>query len=202
MPFAVFELLEGSVLKEYRFNKLLVKVVQGDITQIAADAIVNAANSRLEHGGGVALAIVRKGGKSIQEESSLYVERYGPVPTGQVAVTNAGKLKAKYVIHAVGPVYGEENHEQKLASAFRNSLLKAAELNLKSVALPAISTGIYGYPLQECAKILASVLLEFSLKESTVKEVIVCLYDEKAYSVFAKVFDEFQKDDQKRHRGV
>jgi O-acetyl-ADP-ribose deacetylase (regulator of RNase III) len=202
MSFAVFELLEGSVLKEYRFNKLLVKVVQGDITQIAADAIVNAANSRLEHGGGVALAIVRKGGKSIQEESSLYVKRYGPVPTGQVAVTNAGSLKAKYVIHAVGPVYGEENHEQKLANAFRNSLLKAAELNLKSVALPAISTGIYGYPLQECAKILASALFEFSLKESTVNEVIVCLYDEKAYSAFAKIFDEFQKDDQKRHRGV
>lgn len=173
---------------EFTLGELRVEVVRGDITQLEADVIVNAANSWLKHGGGVALAIVRRGGDIIQRESDTYVATHGPVPVGGVAVTGAGALKARYVVHAVGPVYGEESHAEKLASAFRNALLKAEELGAKSIALPAISTGVYGYPLNACAEILAGVLAEFAKGEHTLKHVTVCLRDEEAYRVFTQVF--------------
>lgn len=175
---------------ELQVGHTKLEVVVGDITQLEADVIVNAANSWLKHGGGVALAIVRRGGEAIQRESDLYVERNGPVPVGGVAVTGAGNLKAKYVVHAVGPVYGEESHREKLASAFRNALLKADELGAKSVVLPAISTGTYGYPLDQCAEVFAEVLLEFSRGEHTLRKVTVCLRDQEAYSVFARILKE------------
>ncbi|MCY0859628.1 MAG: ADP-ribose-binding protein, partial [Sulfolobaceae archaeon] len=147
----------------------------------------NAANSYLQHGGGVAYAIVKKGGYVIQKESDEYVRKHGPVPVGDVAVTSAGKLKAKYVIHAVGPRYGVEG-EDKLESAVLKSLQKAEELNLTSIALPAISTGIYGYPYEICARIMAKVLKDY--KPKTLKRAIVCLYNQEAYDVFKKIFDE------------
>ena len=134
-------------------NGIEVELIKGDITEVEADAIVNAANSYLQHGGGVAGAIVKKGGYVIQKESDEYVKRYGPVPVGEVAVTSAGKLKAKYIIHAVGPRYGIES-DDKLESAIRKSLEKAEELNLSSIALPAISTVIYGFPYNLCAQIM------------------------------------------------
>ena len=176
-------------MKEYKFNNLTVLLMKGDITELEADAIVNAANSYLKHGGGVAGAIVRKGGWIIQEESDRYVKEHGPVPVGSVAVTSAGKLKAKYVIHAVGPVYGEENGDEKLASAIRSSLEKAEELGLNSIAMPAISTGIFGYPYDRCASIMFNEILKFSEKAKSVKKVIVCLYTDEAYQVFEKVFE-------------
>ena len=176
-------------MKEYKFNNLTVLLVKGDITELEADAIVNAANSYLKHGGGVAGAIVRKGGWIIQEESDRYVKEHGPVPVGSVAVTSAGKLKAKYVIHAVGPVYGEENGDEKLASAIRSSLEKAEELKLSSIAMPAISTGIFGYPYDRCASIMFDEILKFSKKAKSVKKVIVCLYTDEAYKVFEEIFD-------------
>uniref|UniRef100_A0A7C3WJI4 ADP-ribose-binding protein n=1 Tax=Thermofilum pendens TaxID=2269 RepID=A0A7C3WJI4_THEPE len=178
----------------YRIGSVTVELVEGDITELSVDAIVNAANSWLKHGGGVALAIVRKGGEEIQRESDEYVRKHGPVPTGQVAVTRAGRLKAKYVIHAVGPRFGEPDGDEKLASAFRNSLLKAEELGLESLALPAISTGIYGYPYARCAEILASMLLDTLPRARTLRRVVVCLYGSEAYSVFSKTFREKLKE--------
>ncbi|WP_338603727.1 ADP-ribose-binding protein [Sulfolobus tengchongensis] len=171
-------------------NGLEVHVIKGDITEIEADAIVNAANSYLQHGGGVAYAIVKKGGYVIQKESDEYVKKYGPVPVGDVAVTTAGKLKAKYIIHAVGPRYGVET-DDKLESAIRRSLEKADELNLSSIALPAISTGIYGYPYETCAIIMAKVLNSYRPK--TLGKVLVVLYSDEAYEVFKNTFDNFLK---------
>ena len=176
--------------REYSINKLSIILIKGDITEVEADAIVNAANRYLKHGGGVAGAIVRKGGYEIQRESDEYVRRHGPLPVGGVAVTSAGKLKAKYVIHAVGPVYGDPRGDEKLAEAIRNSLSKAEELGLRSIALPAISTGVYGYPLKKCAEIMVDVLKEFSEKAESLKKVLVVLYGDKAYNEFLQVFDE------------
>ncbi|RLE61883.1 MAG: ADP-ribose-binding protein, partial [Thermoprotei archaeon] len=167
----------------FSLRNIEVSVIKGDITEVEADAIVNAANSFLKHGGGVALAIVRKGGYIIQKESDEYVRKHGIVPEGGVAVTGAGKLKAKYVIHAVGPVYGDPEGDKKLYSAFKSALLKAEELKLKSVALPAISTGVFGYPYERCAEILVKVLEDFDPIARNVKRVIICLYMEKAYKV-------------------
>lgn len=178
-------------MKVYNLGKLEIVLQQGDITEVEADAIVNAANSYLSHGGGVAYAIVKKGGYEIQRESDEYIRKHGPVPVGEVAVTSAGKLKAKYVIHAVGPKYGVEP-EDKLESAIRRSLEKAEELGLSSIALPAISTGIYGYPYEICARIMAEVFLKFSPK--TLKKIYVVLYSREAYNVFEREFDRKLKE--------
>ena len=110
-----------------------------------------------------------------------------------MAVTGAGRLKAKYVIHAVGPVYGDPEGDKKLYSAFRSALLKADELGLKSIALPAISTGVFGYPYEKCAELLVKVLKEFDMISKNVSKVIVCLYLEKAYETFVKVFNKHFK---------
>ncbi len=171
------------------FDGLEVELVKGDITLLEADAIVNAANRYLKHGGGVAGAIVRRGGREIQEESDEYVKKHGPLDIGGVAVTGAGRLKARYVIHAVGPVYGDKDGDEKLALAIRNSLKKADELGLKSVAMPAISTGIYGYPLEVCARIMKGELERFAKERRSLKKVIVCLYDDKAYRIFKEIFE-------------
>lgn len=174
----------------FDLGQLTVELAEGDITELEADAIVNAANEYLKHGGGVAAAIVRKGGWVIQEESDRYVREHGPVPVGGVAVTGAGRLRAKYVIHAVGPRYGDPQGDEKLASAIRNSLLKAEELGLESIAMPAISTGVFGYPYERCARIMAKVLRELTPNVKSLKRVVVCLYGREAYETFKRVFEE------------
>ncbi len=146
-----------EVLKTLEVQGRRVLIGVGDITEEAVDAIVNAANSRLQHGGGVARAIVKKGGAIIQEESN----RIGYVPVGQVAVTRAGQLPARYVIHAVGPRWGEGNEEEKLRSAVWNALQKAEELGLQSIALPAISMGIFGFPKELGTRILLETVVDF-----------------------------------------
>ncbi len=146
-----------EVLASYPVNGRWIRVGVGDITEEAVDAVVNAANSYLKHGGGVARAIVRKGGRIIQEES----DRIGYVPVGQVAVTTAGKLPARYVIHAVGPRWGEGDEDRKLRSAVANALAKAEELALKSLALPAISMGIFGFPKDRGTRIILETVLDF-----------------------------------------
>ncbi len=176
------------ISNKYVINNTEIELVKGDITELEADAIVNAANQYLEHGGGVAAAIVRKGGEIIQIESREYVKKYGPVPVGGVAVTSAGRLKAKYVIHAVGPIYGDPEGDTKLASAVRSSLEKAEELGLRSIALPAISTGVFGYPYDRAARIMAETLKNF--KYRNLRKVIICLYTDEIYNVFLRVFDE------------
>jgi len=140
-----------------------IEVRQGDLTEEDTDAIVNAANSHLMHGGGVAGASVRRGGHVIQAESDRWVAEHGPVPTGQVAVTSAGNLPARVVIHAVGPVWqgGRAGEDDLLRSAVWNSLARAEELELNSLALPAISSGIFGFPKDRCAAILVKAALDF-----------------------------------------
>jgi len=133
----------------------------GDITEEEADAIVNAANEYLKHGGGVARAIVKKGGQIIQDEN----DRIGYVPVGKAVYTSAGKLPAKYVIHTVGPRWGEGNEDEKLTSAVRSALQLAEELKLESIAMPAISTGIFGFPKDRGTYIILKTVHDF-LKNS------------------------------------
>ncbi|MDK2885458.1 MAG: hypothetical protein PWP54_16 [Thermosipho sp. (in: thermotogales)] len=180
-----------------KINNTIVEVVNGDITKEETEAIVNAANSHLSHGGGVAGAIVRAGGRIIQEESNEYVKNHGPVETGEVAVTSAGSLPAKYVIHAVGPIWkGEkENEKELLAKAIRNVLKKANELKLKSISIPAISSGIFGFPKKLCAQIFAEEIENFLKNNKTSLELIrLTNIDEYTTNIFMKVFEEKFKD--------
>jgi O-acetyl-ADP-ribose deacetylase (regulator of RNase III) len=170
-----------EVLMEIRVENTTLKLLVGDITQQTTDAIVNAANGRLIHGGGVASAIVRKGGMSIQIESF----KKAPVPVGQAVITGAGKLKCKYVIHAVGPRMGEGDEDEKLKNATLNCLRIAEENKLSSIAFCAISTGIFGYPIDRCADIMLSNTISYLKGQTELKEVIFCLYDQKAYDIFS-----------------
>jgi len=169
----------------------ILRIKKGDITDEEVDAIVNAANSHLQHGGGVAGAIVRKGGRIIQEESN----KIGYVPVGGVAVTSAGSLKAKYVIHAVGPRWGEGNEDEKLKNAVLNSLKKAQELGLESISLPAISSGIFGFPKERCAKIMIKTIIDFfeENKESTLKVVNCCNIDDYTNNLFLEEIKKYKK---------
>lgn len=160
-----------------------INVVKGDLTEAETDAIVNAANSYLKHGGGVAGAIVRKGGKVIQEES----DRIGYVPVGECAITTGGALKAKYVIHAVGPRWGEGREEEKLRSAVRNALKLATEKGLTSVSMPAISAGIFGFPKESCAHIITTEVVNFFKTVSTQIRILnIYLMDEEMVRFFKK----------------
>jgi O-acetyl-ADP-ribose deacetylase len=135
-------------------NNKILRLVKGDITEGNVDAIVNAANSYLKHGGGVAAAIVKKGGAIIQQESDKIVASKGPVPVGTAVASTAGKLPCKAVIHAVGPRMGEGDEDYKLRKAVRSSLVLASEIGFRSISMPAISSGIFGFPKDRCAKIL------------------------------------------------
>jgi putative ATPase len=138
-----------------------VRVVQGDITREPVDAIVNAANSHLSHGGGVAGAIARAGGPEIQRQSDEWVRQHGPVPTGSAAITGGGRLRCRHVIHAVGPVWqGRGDEDSVLASAGRLALERAGACGAKTVSLPAISTGIFGFPKERGARIILQAVLE------------------------------------------
>ena len=157
-----------------------IKLVEGNIALLEVEAIVNAANSSLILGGGVAGAIRTYGGPSIQEECN----KIGPVEVGSAVITSAGNLKAKYVIHAVGPVYGEGDEDNKLTQATLNSLKIAANRQIKSIAFPAISTGIFRFPLKRCSEIMLKTALEFIKNHEYPQEIIFCLYGQEAYSVF------------------
>lgn len=165
-----------------------IQVRQGDLTAEATDAIVNAANGQLAHGGGVAGAIVRRGGAIIQQESTAWVAAHGPVPTGQVAVTGAGTLPCRLVIHAVGPVWqgGGAGEEEALRAAAANSLRKAHDLNLASLAMPAISSGIFGFPKERCAQILIDAAIAFCRAhgESPLREIRFTNIDTPTVEVF------------------
>ena len=165
-------------------NGKTLTLIQGDITTQKVDAIVNAANSELHHGGGVAAAIDRAAGEEIQGESASHPY----VPTGQVGVTTAGNLKAKVIIHAVGPVWrgGNYGEEDLLASAVENSITVADEQKMKSIAFPAISTDIFGYPLEEAAKIILMTILQTLNKTPSISEVRVVLFTKHDYAEFEK----------------
>ena len=176
-----------KIVTERTVEGKVIRLVKGDLTERNVDAIVNAANSYLQHGGGVAGAIVRKGGQIIQEESN----RIGFVPVGHAAVTGAGNLACKYVIHAVGPRMGEGDEDNKLIHAVRNSLLLATGKGLKSISMPAISSGIFGFPKDRCAEILvreaASYLRENP--ETSLEVVEFCIYDDVTLGYFKKEFE-------------
>lgn len=163
-------------------NKSVLELIEGDITEMETGAIVNAANSHLKHGGGVAGAIVRKGGRVIQEES----DRIGYCPVGQAVITGAGSLKAGYVIHAVGPRMGEGNEDEKLRSATLHSLQLADDNHLQSIALPAISTGIFGYPVERCASVMLAVTIDYLKGDTGLEKVVFCLYGKENLAVFTK----------------
>jgi O-acetyl-ADP-ribose deacetylase (regulator of RNase III) len=165
---------------EVKIKNSKIKLVQGDITELSTDVIVNAANAQLILGGGVAGAIRRKGGPSIQEECS----KIGGTFVGGAVITNGGELKAKYVIHAVGPRMGEGNEDEKLKNATLNSLKLMDEHNLKTIAFPAISTGIFGYPIDRCAEIMISNAKEYLAGETQIEDVIFCLYSNSDFKVF------------------
>jgi O-acetyl-ADP-ribose deacetylase (regulator of RNase III) len=165
----------------------MVRLIKGDITDLDVDAIVNAANSALKMGGGVAGAILRKGGRTIQEEC----DRIGRCPVGGAVITKGGKLKARYVIHAVGPVFGEGDEDEKLRNATLNSLRVAEKHALKSLAFPAISTGIFGFPRDRCARIMLPAVRSYLRDNKTaLKQVIFCLHDVDTYDIFMDVLRE------------
>jgi len=183
---------EGDVMEMVRSQRTVagkaVRVVEGDLTEQKVDAIVNAANTHLQHGGGVAGVIVRKGGSVIQEES----DRIGFTPVGQASITSAGRLKARFVIHAVGPRWGEGEEDEKLASAVCSSLDLASEKGLQTVAFPAISAGIFGFPKERCAQVITRALVSW-LKEhpdSSLQRVDICLLGGPLVKHFVEAFSE------------
>jgi O-acetyl-ADP-ribose deacetylase (regulator of RNase III) len=181
----------NTVLREFQLpGGGCIQIVQGDLTQESVDAIVNAANACLQHGGGVAGAILRRGGPEIQAESNAWVQQHGPVTHEQPAYTGAGRLPCRYVIHAVGPVWGEGDEDQKLAKAVGGSLALAESLELKSLALPAISTGIFGFPKERAARIILNSAREFlsSTSHSHLELVRMTLYDQPTLDAFLQVW--------------
>lgn len=169
---------------EVQVGKSTLAIVEGDITREETDAIVNAANSRLRGGGGVDGAIHRAGGPSILEECS----RIGHCPTGQAVITTGGSLKAKYVIHTVGPVYGGggRNEAVLLKSAYLESLKLASKKGLKSLSFPAISTGAYGYPLHEAAHIALKTVFDYLKEHPDIERVRFVLFGKPMFDVFAE----------------
>jgi O-acetyl-ADP-ribose deacetylase (regulator of RNase III) len=167
-----------------------IQIVQGDITIENVDAIVNAANERLQHGGGVAWAISKKGGPAIQKESDEWIRQHGPVSHSHPAWTSGGRLPSKYVIHAVGSVWGDGDENAKLADAVTGSLRVADELKCSSIALPAISTGIYGFPKDRAAGIIFSSIEKYFVgnSSSAVKTVKLVLFDQASVDVFMKTW--------------
>ncbi len=172
-----------------KFGDCELELVQGDITKVEADAIVNAANSRLAGGGGVDGAIHRAAGPSLMKETR---EKYPDgCPTGSAVATGAGKLKAKYVFHAVGPVWrgGQRDERELLQSAYRKCLELAVEHDCQSVAFPAISTGAYGYPVDQAAEAALTVVRDFLLEHGKPRKVVFVLFDEGTYGAFARVLE-------------
>jgi O-acetyl-ADP-ribose deacetylase (regulator of RNase III) len=165
------------------------EIVQGDITREMVDAIVNAANSQLAHGGGLARAIVERGGEIIQEESDAWVREHGPVTHAEPAVTSGGALACRYVIHAVGPVWGSGDEDAKLRQAVWGSLWRADQLGIASLALPAISTGIFGFPKERAARIIYQTLSAyFNTAKTGLGYVALVLYQESDVVQFLNVW--------------
>jgi O-acetyl-ADP-ribose deacetylase len=160
----------------------VLELIDGDITEMDTDAIVNAANAQLILGGGVAGAIRRKGGPAIQQECN----KIGGTFVGGAVITTGGNLKAKYVVHAVGPRMGEGDEDAKLESATLNSLKLADEHKLKSISFPAISAGIFGFPIERCAEIMLRATIEYLNTKTGLQRVVFCLFGRESYAVFER----------------
>ena len=174
---------KGSAMKE----KIIIQ--KGDITDMKVDAIVNAANTDLVLGAGVAGAIRRKGGPSIQKECN----EHGPIPLGEAAITSAGNLPARYVIHAASMGKESLTTEKSLADSTRNSLLRSEEKALKSIAFPAIGTGVAGFPLDRCSEILLRETAKFLKTSKSLEKVYFVLFDDNAYNVFKSAYDKLRE---------
>ncbi len=161
-------------------DRTQLELVEGDITELDVDGIVNAANDQLQLGTGVAGAIRSKGGPSIQEEC----DRIGGTPVGTAVMTGAGNLKARWVIHAVGPRMGEGDEDKKLAACVRAALALADRRGLKSIALPAISTGNFGFPVQRAARIMLTEAHRFLQGGTKLERVVLCLYGQETFDTF------------------
>ena len=175
------------LLEKKLLSNQIIQIVRGDITTEEVDAIINAANEHLQHGGGVAWAISKKGGPSIQKESEEWIRQHGRVAHAHPAWTSGGQLPAKYVIHAVGPAWGDGDEDNKLADAIIGSLRLADELNCASIAMPAISTGIFGFPKERAANIIFTAIEDyFDSQRSGLLFVKLVLFDEETLDVFLK----------------
>lgn len=197
----IFNLILGYLQTQHLVqvldNEVKLSLYKGDITDEAVDAIVNAANEKLQHCAGVGAAIVRKGGRQIQEDSNRLIKRYGTLNTGGAVYTSGGSLSCRYVIHTVGPEWyrhGKDMSRSLLYQACIESLALAVKLNLSSIALPAISCnrGIFSMPKDACAEVMFSAIEEFSSSEgakfSTLRDVRIVIIDEPTLSVFQKEF--------------
>jgi len=176
-------------MSEHKNIDLRIKLIEGNIALLDTEAIVNAANKSLILGGGVAGAIRNLGGPSIQKEC----DNIGPIEVGEAVITRGGNLKAKYVIHAAGPVYGEGDEDEKLKMATINSLKIANKLKLNDIAFPAISTGIFRFPLKRCSEIMLAAAFNFAKNHEYPREIYFCLYDTTAKNVFDYTFNELIK---------
>lgn len=163
-----------------QLNGTQLELIEADITELEVEAIVNAANEKLQLGTGVAGAIKKKGGPSIQKECN----RIGSTPVGTAVITGAGELSAKHVIHAVGPQMGEGDEDRKLSSAVRSALALADRHGLKSIGMPAISTGVYGFPLARCARVTLTEIHRYLQGGTKLERVVVCLFDEEKFNSF------------------
>jgi len=174
----------------YLFSKLTVQIDTGDVTREHVDAIVNAANSRLQHGGGVAAAIVTRGGYEIQRESNEWVKLHGPATFDHPAITGPGTLPCRHIIHAVGPVWGEGDELNKLRTAVFSTLIVANDLKCSSISFPAISTGIFGFPLELAAGCFLDAVEDFSSQKILffVQIIRIVLFDNHAFQIFQNAF--------------
>lgn len=168
-----------------------VQVIKGDITKLQVDAIVNAANSSLMGGGGVDGAIHRAGGPAILEECTIIRNKQGGCPPGEAVITTGGNLPARFVIHTVGPVWngGHKNEDEVLANAYRNSLALAARNDVKSIAFPNISTGIYGFPKGRAAEIATKTVGNFLAGNKEFEKIIFCCFDEENFIVYKSILN-------------
>lgn len=189
----------NTLLREHRYpGGQVLQIVQGDLTEEVVDAIVNAANSQLLHGGGVAGAIARRGGMEIQKQSDAWVRQHGLVSHAAPAYTGAGSLPCKYVIHAVGPVWGEGDEDSKLADAITGSLSRADQLKLSSIAFPAVSTGIFGFPKERAAHIIIQTVQRYfeTNPTSSLRQVRLTLFDQTTIQAFIHIWEAQGLDDQ------
>ncbi len=192
---------EGEAIEkpatEVSINQIKLSIIQGDITKQATEVIVNAANSSLMGGGGVDGAIHRAGGPAVLAECKQIVSRQGRLPTGRAVITTGGNLKARFVIHTVGPIWhgGNKGESELLASAYQESLKVAAENNLSSISFPSISTGAYSYPTVEAAKVAISTVVSL-LKErgTSIKEVVFVLFDSATYESYSSVLRQIARE--------
>ena len=184
---------EVYVIHHYSKNHTL-EITKGDITKESMDGIVNAANQYLQHGGGVAAAISRAGGPNIQKESDEWVARHGYVKHESPAYTSGGKMACQYIIHAVGPVWGSGNEDEKLRKAINGSLQCAEQLGLKSIAFPAISTGIFGFPKERAANIFFTTFHDYFRinPESKLALIHITLFDKPTLKTFIHIFQNWK----------